>query len=41
VLHLQVTRGKGKMIPSGGSLVVGREQDCQGGCFDSASGAPK
>lgn len=23
-------------IPSGGTLVVGREQDCVGGCFDSA-----
>ena len=37
-LHLQVTRGRGRVIPSGGTLVVGREQDCQGGCFDSASG---
>jgi hypothetical protein len=34
-----VVRGKGKSIPSGGTLVVGREQDCQGGCFDSAAGA--
>ncbi|GBF95915.1 hypothetical protein Rsub_08038, partial [Raphidocelis subcapitata] len=34
-----VTRGKGKTIPSGGTLVIGREQDCQGGCFDSAAGA--
>lgn len=33
-----VTRGKGKTIPSGGTLVVGREQDCKGGCFDSAAG---
>lgn len=33
------TRGKGKRIPSGGTLVVGREQDCQGGCFDSSAGA--
>jgi len=35
----RVVRGKGKSIPSGGTLVVGREQDCRGGCFDSASGA--
>jgi cysteine-rich repeat protein len=35
----RVIRGKGKTIPSGGTLVVGREQDCRGGCFDSASGA--
>jgi cysteine-rich repeat protein len=35
----RVTRAKGKQIPSGGSLIVGREQDCVGGCFDSASGA--
>ncbi|WIA11894.1 hypothetical protein OEZ85_011978 [Tetradesmus obliquus] len=35
----RVTRGKGKKIPSGGTLVIGREQDCKGGCFDSASGA--
>lgn len=34
-----VTRGKGKRIPSGGTLVVGREQDCEGGCFDSDEGA--
>ena len=26
-------------IPSGGTLVVGREQNCMGGCFDSAPGA--
>jgi hypothetical protein len=26
-------------MPSGGTLVIGREQDCVGGCFDSASGA--
>lgn len=25
--------------PSGGTLVIGREQDCQGGCFDSSAGA--
>ena len=24
---------------AGGTLVVGREQDCEGGCFDSARGA--
>eukprot|EP01026_Neomeris_dumetosa_P051141 TRINITY_DN4496_c0_g1_i1.p1 TRINITY_DN4496_c0_g1~~TRINITY_DN4496_c0_g1_i1.p1 ORF type:complete len:1030 (-),score=176.63 TRINITY_DN4496_c0_g1_i1:568-3657(-) len=34
-----VQRSQGKQIPSGGTLVVGREQDCIGGCFDSASGA--
>lgn len=34
-----VTRAKGKLIPSGGTLVVGREQDCEGGCFDSEKGA--
>lgn len=34
-----VKRGKGKKIPSGGTLVIGREQDCLGGCFDSARGA--
>eukprot|EP01023_Acetabularia_acetabulum_P045632 TRINITY_DN4636_c0_g1_i1.p1 TRINITY_DN4636_c0_g1~~TRINITY_DN4636_c0_g1_i1.p1 ORF type:complete len:894 (+),score=183.65 TRINITY_DN4636_c0_g1_i1:220-2682(+) len=34
-----VQRGKGKVIPSGGTLVIGREQDCEGGCFDSAEGA--
>jgi cysteine-rich repeat protein len=34
-----VSRGKGKTIPSGGTLVIGREQDCMGGCFDSARGA--
>ena len=32
-------RGKGKHIPSGGTLVIGREQDCPGGCFDSHPGA--
>lgn len=32
-------RGKGKRIPSGGTLVIGREQDCPGGCFDSRAGA--
>ncbi|KAL3143288.1 hypothetical protein ABBQ38_002130 [Trebouxia sp. C0009 RCD-2024] len=32
-------RGKGKRIPSGGTLVIGREQDCPGGCFDSHEGA--
>jgi len=34
-----VTRAKGKSIPSGGTLVLGREQDCLGGCFDSMAGA--
>ena len=34
-----VTRGQGKSLPSGGTLVLGREQDCTGGCFDSMSGA--
>jgi hypothetical protein len=33
-----VERAKGKRMPSGGTLVVGREQDCMGGCFDSAAG---
>ena len=33
-----VVRGKGRRIPSGGTLVLGREQDCQGGCFDSDRG---
>ena len=33
-----VIRGKGKKVPSGGTLVVGREQDCEGGCFDSQTG---
>ncbi|CAD7701100.1 unnamed protein product [Ostreobium quekettii] len=31
--------GQNKSIPSGGALVIGREQDCLGGCFDSAFGA--
>ena len=34
----EVTRSKGKHMPSGGALIVGREQDCVGGCFDSAAG---
>ena len=34
-----VTRGQGKTLPSGGTLVLGREQDCTGGCFDSMAGA--
>jgi hypothetical protein len=34
-----VTRGRGRSIPPEGTLVVGREQDCEGGCFDSAAGA--
>lgn len=29
---------QGKSLPSGGTLVLGREQDCVGGCFDSAPG---
>ena len=36
-----VIRGKGKKVPSGGTLVVGREQDCEGGCFDSETGEPQ
>lgn len=42
ILPLQVwgvTRAQGKAIPSGGTLVVGREQDCVGGCFESSGGA--
>jgi hypothetical protein len=31
-------RAQGMRIPSGGTLVVGREQDCMAGCFDSARG---
>ena len=34
-----VKRAKGKNIMPGGTVVVGREQDCVGGCFDSAPGA--
>ncbi|KAL4422517.1 hypothetical protein ABPG75_008714 [Micractinium tetrahymenae] len=34
-----VIRGQGARITSGGTLVVGREQDCEGGCFDSDIGA--
>ena len=34
-----VTRGKGQHIPSGGTLVLGREQDVEGGGFDSGRGA--
>ena len=33
----RVRRAKGRELPSGGTLVVGREQDCRGGCFDSGS----
>lgn len=33
-----VVRGRGATIPSGGTLVIGREQDCVGGCFDSNLG---
>lgn len=25
-------------MPTGGTLLIGREQDCEGGCFDSAPG---
>lgn len=32
-------RAQGKVVPSGGTLVIGREQDCLGGCFDSDAGA--
>ncbi|PSC70155.1 concanavalin A-like lectin glucanase [Micractinium conductrix] len=34
----QVVRAKGQKIASGGTLIIGREQDCEGGCFDSAIG---
>jgi Concanavalin A-like lectin/glucanases superfamily len=34
-----VVRAAGKHPPSGGTLVIGREQDCEGGCFDSQTGA--
>lgn len=34
-----VTRSKGVPVKTGGTLVIGREQDCLGGCFDSAPGA--
>lgn len=35
----KVVRGRGSRIPSGGTLVIGREQDCEGGCFDSDWGS--
>ena len=38
-LAWKLFRAQGKVIPSGGSLIIGREQDCPGGCFDSAAGA--
>ncbi len=38
-LSWKLYRAQGKLIPSGGSLIIGREQDCPGGCFDSAAGA--
>ena len=38
-LAWRVQRAKGASIPDGGTLVIGREQDCRGGCFDSARGA--
>lgn len=34
-----VRRAAGQTIPSGGTLVIGREQDCEGGCFESGQGA--
>ena len=33
-----VVRAQGKTMPTGGTLIIGREQDCEGGCFDSAPG---
>ena len=33
-----VIRSQGKTMPTGGTLLIGREQDCEGGCFDSAPG---
>eukprot|EP00884_Botryococcus_braunii_P000733 jgi/Botrbrau1/10660/Bobra.53_2s0017.2 len=33
-----VQRAQGKTMPDHGTLVIGREQDCVGGCFDSLSG---
>ena len=39
IAQWRVARAKGKKIPAGGTLVIGREQDCLGGCFDSAPGA--
>lgn len=38
-LAWMVERARGRSIPSGGTLVIGREQDCLGGCFDSMYGA--
>lgn len=38
-LQWEVVRSQGKEIVQGGTLVIGREQDCLGGCFDSATGA--
>jgi len=35
----KVKRAQGKKIPPGGTLILGREQDCLGGCFDSRYGA--
>ena len=34
-----VKRGQGQHIPSGGTLILGREQDVEGGGFDSGRGA--
>ena len=33
-------RAPGKLMTDGGTLVIGREQDCRGGCFDSDPGTP-
>ena len=35
----QTVRAPGTRLAPGGTLVVGREQDCRGGCFDSTKGA--
>ncbi len=35
----RTVRAPGTRLAPGGTLVVGREQDCRGGCFDSAKGA--
>ena len=35
-----VRRSRGRPVEAGGTLVVGREQDCLGGCFDSAASGP-
>eukprot|EP00210_Caulerpa_lentillifera_P004747 g4531.t1 len=38
-LMWEVHRAKGREISDNGTLVIGREQDCLGGCFDSTPGA--